>query len=55
MLHDTGGEGKVERFHLKKMLRLPHIHNNSLRKQSTFRDASTGFPAKRRLSAEIPY
>ena len=49
------GRSEGGTFSFKKMLRLAHIHNNSLRKQSTLRHASAGFPAKRRLSAEIPY
>ena len=44
----TGYWGRREsrNFLFLKMLRAAHIHNNSLRKQSTFPDASTGFPAK---------
>ena len=53
----TGHWGRREsrKFSFLKMFREAHIHNNSLRKQSTFRDASTGFPAKLRLSAEMPF
>ena len=50
-----GKERRWNVFIKKKKIRLAHTHNNSLRKQSTFRDASTVFPAKRRLSTEIPY